>query len=145
MNTLRLLAITLLVALSACTWRTDPDRHAREFFDEGKEQILSALKKENASDAQIQAAEAVLKRNEQTLPAEIAGVLRKQQALFRGIVSGQNSERLATLEADLHKTNEQTVRAIGRMHEELAGAVGDKTWSAATAKLDKRWSRHLRE
>jgi hypothetical protein len=145
MKTLRLLAVSLIVVLSACTWRADPDKHAREFFEEGKESIIKALKKQDASEAQLKAAEAVLARHEQTLPGEIAGVMRKHKAMFHGIVTGQDSATLTRLEADLHQTHEQTARDIGRMHEEVAGAVGDKTWKAATAYLDSRWARHFRE
>ena len=145
MKSLRLLTLSLLVALSACTWRADPDKHAYKFFDEGRDTIISALKKQDASDAQLTAARAVLTRHEQSLPAEIAAALRKQKELFRGIVTGQNSETLVRLEADAHTTHEQTVRAIGRMHEEVALAVGEPTWKAATAQLDRRWARHFRE
>lgn len=145
MKYLRLLAVGLLVALSACTWRADPDKHAREFFDEGRDMIMSTLKKQDATEAQLQAAKEVLLRNKPTLPPEIADVLRKQQALFRGITSGQDSATLTRLEADLHQSNEKAVQAIGRMHEELATAVGDKTWKATTADLDRRWAKHFSE
>lgn len=143
MKSLRFLAIGLLVAMSACTWRPDPDKHAREFFDEGREMIMSTLKKQDASEAQLQAAKTVLQRNKPSLPPEIADVLRKQQALLRAIVTGQDSATLAKLEADLHQSNEKAVRAIGQMHEELATAVGDKTWKATTAELDQRWAKHF--
>jgi len=143
MKSLRLLAVGLLVALSACAWRPDPDKHAREFFDEGRDMIMSTLKKQDASEAQLQAAKAVMRSNKPTLPPEIADVLRKQQALLRAIVTGQDSATLAKLEADLHQSNEKAVQAIGRMHEELATAVGDKTWKATTADLDQRWAKHF--
>lgn len=143
MKTLRFLAVGLLVALSACVWRPDPDKHAREFFDDGRDMIMSTLKKQDASEAQLEAAKAVLKRNKPTLPPEIADVLRKQQALFRGITSGQDSATLTRLEADLHQSNEKAVLAIGHMHEELAAAVGDKTWKATTAELEHRWAKHF--
>jgi hypothetical protein len=145
MKTVRLLAVGLLVALSACTWRPDPDKHAREFFDEGRDTIMSTLKKQDATDAQLQAAKTVLLQNKSSLPPEIADVLRKQQTLLRAIVTGQDSATLTKLEADLHQSNEKAVRAIGQMHEELAAAVGDKTWKATTAALEKRWSKHVAE
>jgi hypothetical protein len=120
--------------------------------------ILSALKRQEASEAQLKDARAILERREKTVPAEIAGVFRKQRALFRGIASLQNSEQLSALEIELHRTSEQTLRSIGRMHdesmdgqgrpqavEELAAAVGDKTWKAASADLDHRMSHHFRE
>jgi hypothetical protein len=138
------LALLLIALLSACAWHADTDQHARQFFDEGKDMILSALK-----------------RQEKTVPTEIAGVFRRQRALFRSIASGQNSEQLLALEIELHRTSEQTLRPIGRMHdesmdgrgrprreqavEELAAAVGDKTWKAASADLDHRMSHHFRE
>lgn len=145
MKTLRLLAVTLLVALAACTWRVDPNKQAREFFDEGKDTILAALKKQDATEAQLKAAEAVLAQHENTVMPEIAAVLRNQHKLFRGIVSGQNSATLVALEAELHTSNEQAVRDIGRMHEALSASVGEPTWKAATADLDRRWARHFRE
>lgn len=145
MKSLRLLAVGLLVALSACVWRPDPDKHAREFFDEGRDMIMSTLKKQDASEAQLQAAKSVLQRNKPNLPPEIADVLRKQQALLHAIVTAQDSATLARLEADLHQSNEKAVLAIGHMHEELATAVGDKTWKATTAELDRRWAKHFSE
>jgi hypothetical protein len=123
--------------------------------------ILSTLKRQEASEAQLKDARAILERHEKTVPAEIAGVFRKQRALFRGIASLQNSEQLSALEIELHRTSEQTLRSIGRMHdesmdgrgrprqeqavEELAAAVGDKTWKAASADLDHRMSHHFRK
>ena len=65
-----------------------------------------------------QDARAILERHEKTVPAEIAGVLRKQRALFRGSASGKNSEQLSALEAELHEAGEQTLRSIGCMHDE---------------------------
>lgn len=145
MKPLRISALLLVALLSACTWHTDSDKHAHKFFDEGKDMILSALKRQDASETQLKDARAILERHEQTVPNEIAGVFRKQRALFRGITSGQNSEQLLALETELHRTNEQTLRSIGRMHEELAVAVKERTWKAAMADLDSRMSRHFRE
>jgi hypothetical protein len=145
MRNLKLLAVGAIALLSACTFRADPDKHAREFFEKGQDTILAALKKQDANETQIKAADAILKRHEQTLPPEIAAVMRKQRAMLQGIVTGQDSATLARLEADLHQAHEQAVRTIGRMHEEVGGAVGDKTWKGATAELDRRWARHFRD
>jgi len=145
MNPLRISALLLVALLSACAWHTDSDKHAHNFFDEGKDMILSALKRQEASETQLKDARAILERHENTVPTEIAGVLRKQRALFRGIASGLNSEQLSALETELHKTSEQTLRSIGRMHEELAVAVGERTWKAAMTDLDNRVSRHFRD
>lgn len=145
MNSIRFSTLLLVALLSACAWHADTDKRAHKFFDEGKDMILSALKRQEAGETQLKDARAILERHEKTVPAEIAGVFRKQHALFRGITSGQNSEQLAALETEVHKTSEQTLRSIGRMHEELTVAVGEKTWKAATADLDKRMARHFRE
>jgi hypothetical protein len=145
MNPLRFSALLLVALLSACAWHADTDKRAHKFFDEGRDMILSALKRQDASEAQLKDARAILDRHEKTVPTEIAGVFRKQRAVLRGITSGQNSEQLATLDTDLHKTSDPALRSIGRMHEELAAAVGDKTWKAAAADLDKRMARHFRE
>jgi len=145
MNPLRFLTLLLVAMLSACAWHADTDKRAQMFFDEGRDMILSALKRQEAGETQLKDARAILERHEKTVPTEIAGAFRKQRALFRGITSGQNSEQLSALETELHRTSEQTLRSLGRMHEELAVAVGDKTWKAAMTDLDNRMSRHFRE
>lgn len=145
MKPLRLLTIVLLVAVSACTWHPDPDRHARKFFDEGREMIIDALKKQDATEPQLKAAEAVLAKYQPTLPGEIATVMRKQRDLFRGVATGRDSATLVRLETELHQTHEATVRTIGRMHEEIGTAVGAATWKGAQAQLDKRWAKHFDE
>jgi hypothetical protein len=145
MKSLRILAVSALALFAACTFRVDPDKHARVFFDEGRDMILSALKKQELGEAQLEQARAILARHEQTVPAEMAGVMRKERDLLRGITRGRTSAELAALEAELHKTHEQAVRVIGRMHEELAGAVGEPAWKAAMARIDKRLGRHYRD
>lgn len=140
-----LIAVLLVVAVSACTWRPDPDRHARQFFEEGQEMIIKALKKQDATDPQLKAAEAVLAKYQPTLPGELAQVLRKQRDLFRAVATGQDSGTLARLEAELHQVHEGTVRSIGRMHEEIGSAVGATTWKGAQAQLDKRWAKHFED
>jgi hypothetical protein len=145
MKPMRIVTVVLLVAVSACSWRPDPDRYARKFFDEGQEMIIKALKKQDASDQQLAAAEAVLAKYEPTLPGEIAVVMRKQRDLFRGVATGRDSATLVRLEADLHQAHEQTARVIGRMHEEIGTAVGDTAWKGAQAQLDKRWEKHFDE
>jgi hypothetical protein len=137
------LAVGVVALLAACTFRMDPDRNAHKFFDEGRDMILSSLKKQDATEAQLKSARAVLDRHEATVTGEIAGVFRQQHSLFRGITSGQGADRLVTLESELHKSHEQAVRNIGRMHEELAAAVGDQTWKAATADMDRRMARRF--
>lgn len=145
MKPMRILTVVLLVAVSACTWRPDPDEHARKFFDEGQEMIIKALKKQDATDQQLQAAEAVLAKYQPTLPGELATVMRRQRDLFRAVATGQDSATLARLETELHQAHERTVRTIGRMHEEIGTAVGATTWKGAQAQLDKRWAKHFDE
>ncbi len=145
MKSRHLIAVVLMVAVSACTWRPDPDEHARDFFDEGHEMIIKALKKQDATDPQLKAAEAVLAKYQPTLPGEIATVMRKQRDLFRAVATGQDSATLTRREAELHQAHEGTVRTIGRMHEEIGTAVGATTWKGAQAQLDKRWAKHFDE
>lgn len=146
MNRLRIVILVLFAALlGACGWHASPEQHARKFFDEGKDLILSSLKKQESSDAQLAAAREVLERHEKTVPGEIAAVLRQQRALLRGITGGQGMEPLIGLEAELHRTQEQAARAIGRMHDDLASAVGEPTWKGTTAALDKRMARYFRD
>jgi len=143
MKILRLMAVAALALLAACSFRMDPDKHAHKFFDEGRDMILSSLKKQDLPEAQIKGARAVLDRHEAAITGEIAGVFRQQRSLFRGITSGQGSEQLVQLESALHKSNEQAVRSIGRMHEELATTVGEPAWKAATADMSRRMARHF--
>jgi len=143
MKTLRLLAVGAVALLAACTFRMDPDKHAHKFFDEGRDMILASLKKQDANETQLKSARAVLDRHEATVTGEVAGVFRQQRSLFRGITTGQGADRLVALESELHKSHEQAVRNIGRMHEELAAAVGDPTWKAAMADMDRRMARHF--
>jgi hypothetical protein len=143
MKLLRLLAVGAVALLAACTFRMDPDRHAHRFFDEGRDMILKSLKKQDATEVQLKGARAVLDRHEAAVTGEVAGVFRQQRSLFRGITTGQNADRLVALEGELHKSHEQAVRSIGRMHEELAAAVGDPTWKAAMTDLDRRMTRRF--
>jgi len=145
MKIFRILAVSAVALLAACTFRMDPDKHAHKFFDEGRDMILASLKKQNLPEAQLKDARAVLDRHEASITGDIAGVFRQQRTLFRGITTGQGADRLVSLEADLHKVNEQAVRNIGRMHEELATTVGDQAWKAATADMDRRMARHVGE
>lgn len=143
MKLLRLLAVASVALLAACTFRMDPDKHAQKFFDEGRDMILSSLKKQDVDEARLKSARAVLDRHETAITGEVAGVFRHQRQLFRGITTGQGAEQLVALESELHKNHEQTVRSIGRMHEELAATVGDQTWKAAMADMDRRMARHF--
>lgn len=138
-----LIAVALTVVVSACAWHPDPDRHARRFFEEGQETIIKALKKQDATDQQLAAAEAVLAKYQPTVPGELATVMRRQRDLFRAVATGQDSATLARLETELHQAHEGTVRTIGRMHEEIGSAVGATTWKGAQAQLDKRWAKHF--
>lgn len=143
MKPLTLMAVVLLAALSACTWRPDPDRHARQFFEEGREMIVKALRRQDASDEQMRAARAVLTRYEATLPGEIALVMRRQRELFRGVVTGADSATLVRLEGELHQVQAGAARSIGRMHEEIGAAVGETVWTGARAQLDRRWAKRF--
>lgn len=146
MNRMRMIVLVLFTSLlGACGWHASPEQHAQKFFNEGKGLILSTLKKQDSSEAQLAAARSILERHEKTVPGEIAAVLRQQRALLRGVTGGQGLEPLTGLEADLHRSQERAAHTIGRMHDELASAIGEPTWKATTAALDKRMARHFRE
>lgn len=141
---LLLLALTGLT-LAACAPRApDPDRFAVKFFEHGKDTILDVLKDQKVDDAQLKAARGILDRYEPTARREVAAAMRAQQELMLGVASGRDSAALLKLEADQNRVQDQALRTIGRMHEELASAVGAGKWNGASAQLEARHSRYFR-
>jgi len=63
----------------------------------------------------------------------MAAAVRAQQALMLALTSGNDSATLLRLEADQHKVQDQALRTIGIMHEELASAVGPEKWKGTSA------------
>jgi len=139
-----LLVLLLFLTLSACFRPPEPDSFGRWFFGEGKEMIMDNLERQEASKAQTDQAQAILDRYEKTAPGEIAEAYRRHQALFLAITSGKNTATLLRLEQDFRGAHEKSLRSLGRMHEELEAAVGDKTWQAVSARMEQKMSRYVK-
>ena len=142
--TLLLLALTGL-SVAACAPRApDPDRFAAKFFEHGKESILEAMKDQKVSESQLAAARGVLDRHESNAQRELAAAMRAQQELMLALSSGHDSATLLRLEADQNRVQDQVLRTIGGMHEELASAVGPEKWKGTSARLEEKYSRYFR-
>jgi len=141
---LLLLALTGL-SLAACAPRApDPDRFAAKFFEHGKESILDAMKDQKVSESQLATARGIIDRHEPNARREMAAAVRAQQALMLALTSGNDSATLLRLEADQHKVQDQALRTIGIMHEELASAVGPEKWKGTSAQLEEKYSRYFK-
>jgi hypothetical protein len=142
--TLLLLALTGL-SLAACAPRApDPDRFAAKFFEHGKESILEAMKDQKVSESQLAAARGILNRYEPNAQREMAAAMRAQQELMLALSSGHDSATLLKFEADQNRVQDQVLRTIGGMHEELASAVGPEKWKGTSTRLEEKYSRYFR-
>ena len=141
---LLLLALTGL-SLAACAPRApDPDRFSTNFFEHGKEAILDTLEDQKVDESRLTAARGIIDRNEANVKRETAAAMRAQQELMLALASGRDSATLLRLDTEQNRTQEQALRTIGRMHEELESALGTETWKATSAKLEKKYSRYFR-
>jgi hypothetical protein len=141
---LLLLALTGLSLAACAPHAPDPDRFAAKFFEHGKESILDAMKDQKVSESQLAAARGIIDRHEPNARREMAAAVRAQQALMLALTSGNDSATLLRLEADQHKVQDQALRTIGIMHEELASAVGPEKWKGTSAQLEEKYSRYFR-
>jgi len=142
--TLLLLALTGL-SLAACAPRApDPDRFAAKFFEHGKATILDTMKDQKASESQLKTARGIIDRYESNAQREIASAMRAQQELMLALTSGRDSATLLKLEADQNQVQDQVLRTIGHMHEELASAVGPEKWKGTSAQLEAKYSRYFK-
>jgi len=133
------------LSLAACAPRApDPDRFAEKFFEHGKDSILDALEDQKAGEAKLKSARGILERYTPDARREIAAAMRSQQELMLALTSGRNADTLLKLDADQNRTQQQVLRTVGRMHEELEAAVGAETWKAASADLEKHYSRYFK-
>ena len=137
--------VLLIALVSACAPRLDPDRGAQRFFDKGCEQILGSLEKQKATPDQLSQARAILDRHGQTVPQEIAAMIREHKQLLRTVTAGKDSAALLAQEDKFHTRHIAAVRAIGSMHEELESAVGKPLWAAASADMQQRMADRLRD
>ena len=133
------------LSLAACAPRApDPDHFAAKFFEHGKESILHAMKDQKVSETQLASARGILDRYEPNAQREMATAMRAQQELLLALTSGRDSVTLLKLEADQNQAQNQALRTIGRMHEELASAVGPEKWQGTSAKLEKKHGRYFK-
>lgn len=133
-----------MMLLAGCAMHRTPEQFAHSFFEDGKESIIKALKKQDASPAQLDQARAILDRNEPTVTADLAVFFRSQQDVILGVTSGKDTEQLLALEGKMHEANDTALRGIGKMHEELHAAVGDKIWTGATAQMEQKMAHYLK-
>jgi hypothetical protein len=141
---LLLLAVAGLSLAACAPHAPDPDRFAVKFFEHGKDTILDALKDQKVDDTQLKAAQGILDRYEPIARREVAAAMRAQQELMLAVASGRDSATLSKLGTDQNQTQDQALRTIGRMHEELASAVGTEKWKGASAQLEAKHSRFFR-
>jgi siroheme synthase (precorrin-2 oxidase/ferrochelatase) len=134
----------LVAVIGACAPRFDPDSFAQRFFDHGRKTILAAVEDQNLAPAQHEQASQILDKYERTTVAEIAAVLRSHQDLMLAIGAGGNSGTLANREQELHRRQEQALRSLGRMHEELETSLGPGPWKAVTVQMEQKMSRYFR-
>ncbi len=141
---LLLLALAGL-SLAACVPRApDPERFSTNFFEHGKDAILDTLEDQKVDESRLTAARGILYRHQPNVLRETAAVMRAQQEVMLALASGRDSATLLRLYAEQNRTQEQGLRTIGRMHEELESAVGAETWKGTTARLEKKYSRYFK-
>ena len=146
MKRIALLLLALAgLSLAACAPRApDPDHFSEKFFEHGKESILDAMKDQKVGESQLASACGILDRYQPNAQSEVAAAVRAQQELMLALTSGRDSATLLKLEADQHRVQDQALRTIGRMHEELASAVGPEKWKGTSAQLEEKYSRYFR-
>lgn len=146
MKRIALLLLALAgLSLAACAPRApDPERISTSFFEHGRKAILDTLKDQKVDEARITAARGILFRHQPDVQRETAAVMRAQQELMLALSSGRDSATLLRLDAEQSRTQQQALRTIGRMHEELESAVGAETWKVTSAKLEKKYSRYFK-
>ncbi len=132
------------LASAGCGFHKKPEEQAQSFFGKGKHQIVKSLEQAEATPAQLDQARAVLERHEKTVVGNIGKLLEQQRLMIIAITSGKNTSALLALDQDLHKAHEQAVKSIGKMHEELEAAVGAKTWGLATARMEEKVARYMK-
>jgi hypothetical protein len=138
------LVLLLVTLLGACAPRFDPDQFAQRFFDQGRKTILASIDEQALAPAQREQATQILGKYERTTVAELAALLRSHQDLMLAIGAGGNTQTLNHREQELHRKQEQAVRSLGRMHEELEAAVGPGPWKAVTTQMQQKMGRYFR-
>jgi len=133
------------LSLIACAPRApDPDRFAAKFIEHGKKSILDVMKDQKVSELQLTTARGILDRYEPNAQREMASAMRAQQELMLALTSGRDTAALLKLEADQNRAQDQVLRTIGQMHEELASAVGPEKWKGTSSQLEKKYSHYFK-
>ncbi len=139
------LVLVLLLALTGCAHHRTTDQHAKAFFDDGRSYILKSLKKQDASQEQLDRAKAILDRDEAEVTRYIAASFQAHKEMLFAITTGKDSATLVPLENSAHLAQAETVRSIGKMHDALQTAVGPQLWQAATLRMEKKMARYIRK
>ncbi len=135
----------LLLALTGCAHHRTTDGYAKAFFDDGRSYIVKSLRKQDASQEQLDRAKAILDRDEATVTRHIATLFRAQQDVLFAVTTGKDTATLAPLENSAHQAQAEAVRSIGQMHEALQTAVGPELWKATTLNMEKKMARYIRK
>lgn len=133
-----------LMLVAGCGLNKKPEDHAQHFFNRGKDRILDALKQAKATPEQLARAHGVFDRSEKPTVAHIGAVLDEQRHLFIAVAAGKTQQALLAIEQNLHAAQMRAAQTIGQMHEELAAAVGTPTWTAASAIMEEKMMRQLK-
>ena len=137
--------LILLLALGGCAHHRTTDELAMGFFDDGRSYILKSLKKQDATQEQLDRAIAILDRDEAVVTRHVAVLFRAQQDVLFAVTTGKDSATLAALENSAHLAQAQAVQSIGQMHEALQTAVGADLWKATVQGMEKKMARHKRQ
>lgn len=137
--------LILLLTLTGCAHHRTSDQHAKAFFEDGRSYILKSLKKQDASQEQLDRAKAILDREEAEVTRYIAASFQAHKEMLFAVTTGKDSATLVPLENSAHLAQAQTVRSIGQMHDALQTAVGPELWKATTLSMEKKMARYIRK
>ncbi|MAE96772.1 MAG: hypothetical protein CL910_19155 [Deltaproteobacteria bacterium] len=139
------LLLVLAMGLSACGRRHTAEDGAGWIFEHGTDWLVDALEEQDATDEQIAAAEAVIEQHQADVTAALTTLLKQHREMVLGLASGGDAAALLALEEPLRTAHVASLESIGTMHQEVGSAVGDETWQAATAYMNERLARRMRD
>ena len=134
-----------LVLLVGCGWPQTNEERAAWFFEEGEEWILEALEDVDATDAQLDAARAILAAHEVEVTGGVESFFDAHREVLRTLAAGAGPEELLAEEATLSAQHREALRRIGTMHESLGDTVGELTWAQARAHMRERIDERLED
>jgi hypothetical protein len=133
-----LLLTASLLVLAGCGFPRTPDEQATWFFQRGQSWIVDALRDTDAGDANVAAARSVLHARKPEATATLARFFGQQRALLATIARGAPTDELLARQQDFEEAHLAALRAVGGLHEAVAGAVGEHAWQAARAHMRER-------